>query len=199
MKKIIFLLLFLSTFSSAQIWTDTIPDWDHDNIANIKIQYSRDWVHMDHGGSYPKNNDAMAVYQFWGQGIDVYTELMHHHEAYIVNIDGVDIDTVNVKDDRNLVDKLTFSARDLSYDNHILELRRYQGYFVINKLIKFVDCNPYPPAGEEGPPKPELPIPPDLPCIPDTVFVPKPYPVYDTIYLHPKYFFLPDSIAFEIK
>ena len=192
MKKIVFLILIISQLAQAQIWTDTIPDCDHNNIANIKIQYSGDWVHMSHGGSYPENDDARAVYQFWGQGIDIYTELMHHHEAYIVNIDGVDIDTVNVKDDRNLVDELTFSDRDLSYDNHILELRRYQGYFVINKLVKFVDCSPWPP-------KPESPIPPDLPCIPDTVFVPVPYPIYDTIYLQPTYYFLPDSIAFEIK
>ncbi len=152
--KITFLMVLLAVQAFSQVWTDTIPDWDHTNIANIKIQYSGDWVHMNNKnadgsiqtGSYPKNNDARAVYKFWGFGIDIYTELMHHHEAYIVNIDGVDIDTVNVKDDRNLVDQLTFSVRNLGYSNHILELRRYQGYFVLNSLVKWVDSSPYPPA-----------------------------------------------------
>lgn len=159
MKGYIILFVLISHFSSAQIWTDTIPDWDHNDISKIKIEYSGDWVHMTNKpGSYPQNSEAKAVYNFWGHQINVYTELMRNHSYYIVDIDGR-ADTVNVSDDRNLVDQLTWSSGLLNYGNHVLELRG--GLFVLNKLIKFVDSNPYPPDS----------ITTLEPCLSDTVYI----------------------------
>ena len=163
------------------IWTDTIPDWDHHNKSNIKIEYKGEWMHMTKKpGSYPMSSQATATYRFWGHRIDIYTELMQHHSYYIVNLDGVDIDTVHVRDSRNLVDRLTWSMDTLSYDNHVLMLRSNKhGGFVLNKLVKWVDSNPRPPDPEDPPEPPG-------PCIPDTV------------YLQPKYYLVTDSIAFEV-
>ena len=192
MKKILFIILLISSNLSAQIWTDTIPDWDHTNIANIKIQYSGDWAHMKaKPGSYPRSNDATALYKGWMQRIDIYTEIAPHHTFYIINRNGVDIDTIYVsgpyqKSVKTASLQLPYRGEWFRW-NHNIELRG--GLFVLDYLVKFVDSNPNPPVD---------PIPP-VDCIPDTVYVPKPYPVYDTVYLQPKYYFLPDSLAFEIK
>lgn len=140
MPLVLAMILFISN-SRAQIWTDTILGWDND-YSKTKVEYYGDWIHMNNGGSYPNDDESTAVYRFWGFGIDIYTERMHHHSAYIVNIDGIDLDTVNVKDDRDQINIRTYFNHKLKYGNHILTLRRLNGYFVLNQLVKYVDSDP---------------------------------------------------------
>jgi hypothetical protein len=134
-------LLFLPLNLFGQIWTDTIPDWS-DNLAEIKINYVGDWNHMSKGGSYPEQNSAKLFYEFWGFGIDIYTELMPHHSYYILDIDG-DVDTIHVQDSRELVDQRTYFNHRLPYGNHKLSMRG--GLFVLNKFVKYVDSSPVQP------------------------------------------------------
>jgi len=148
MKTILLLLLPFNIF--AQTWTDTIPDWDHIEKANIKIQYSGDWTHMTEKiGSYPDSDSSIALYRFWGQGIDIYTEVARHHSYYIVKLDGVDLDTINVSGP-NQKTVMTFSIDSLSYNkltgyNHDLEIRSNKACgFVLDYFIKHVDSNPWP-------------------------------------------------------
>ena len=133
-----------------EVWTYTIPDWDFNDAANIKIQYSGNWVHMKPGGSYPDiwkpDGGGTAKYEFWGFGIAVYTELMNHHAGYIIDIDGVK-DTIRTQDNRDLKDQLTYLNQDLPYGNHTVTFSslRTDSTFVINKLIKWVDASPVEP------------------------------------------------------
>ena len=99
--------------TSSEIWSDTIPDWDFDNIENRKIQYTGEWKHMSDSidgktGSFPFNDQSIAYYHAWMFGFDIYAELMEHHNKVIVSVDGVDLNTINVKDDRNLMDQLIY-------------------------------------------------------------------------------------------
>ena len=167
---------------SAEVWSDTILNDD-----NLMVYYG-EWTHMNNPqsdgsiqtGSYPNNDESYVfcgddIAGVWMFGFDIYTELSDGHEAYIVEVDGIDIDTVNVKDSRNSANHLTYSVRfeqreNYQRKNYKIRLRRYGGYFVLNKIVRWGDHIP----GGTIPP-----IDPPIDCIPDTVYSVK----IDTIYL----------------
>lgn len=134
-----------------------------------QIEYLGNWKHMGHGGSYNINETSRldtARFAFWGYGVQVRTELMSHHKAYQVIIDGEFIESVNVQNDVNTVKNLTYSTMELKPlttddHNHVIELVPDGGYFVLNSLTihYFVD-----------------PTPDD--CISDTLYLPS-----DTVYI----------------
>ncbi len=186
MKGYIILLVLISHFSYAQIWTDTIPGWDHSNIANIKIEYSGDWVHMQPDGSYPDGENCTATYKFWGQGIDIYTE-EKNHDYYTVTLDGI-TDTVKLHGE-NIDNSLTYSRRNLSYSNHTVILSGPRYGFVLNYLVKFVDSSPYPSDS----------IPPLEPCKPDTIYITNTVEIikWDTVRITDT-LYLPSEIIYKL-
>ena len=115
-----------------------------DSINYHQIEYIGNWVHMDKGGSYANTQSDTARYTFWGYGVEVRTELMQHHKAYQLLIDGNFIESINVKDTSNTANNLTYSNMELETGNHILELIPDGGYFVLNSLTihYFVDPTP---------------------------------------------------------
>lgn len=191
MKTLILLLIPLNLF--AQIWSDTIPDWDHNNIANIHIEYIGDWVHMKPDGSYPNADNCKAIYRGWLHGIDVYTEEFSNHNYFDISIDG-NTERVMIDKTANKANSLTYSNHDLEYGNHVIEFSAPRYSFVLNSLIKYVDSSPHEPDS--------IPI---EPCVSDTimievfVYVYDTTYLYDTIYLEPRYFIKADSLYFEIK
>ena len=144
--------------SKAEIWFDTIYDWNNRGLpfphTNIRIEYqdSAQWAHMKNirpdgtiqYGSFPKINTITASYSFWGFGIEIFTEYATHHTGYIVNLDGIDVDTVITKGP-NRFDVKTWYCHKLPYGNHTLQIRSAGtggGNFVLDKLVTLVDSAP---------------------------------------------------------
>ena len=162
-----------------------------------QIEYIGNWIHMNNlqpdesiqTGSYANTENDTARYEFWGYGIQVRTELIDHHKAYQVIIDGEFIESINVENPVNTTHNLTYSNMKLQPvrpgdHNHVIELVPDGGYFVLNTLTihYFVD------------PKP------DEDCIPDTIYLPSNC-IPDTIkiYYQPKIFIKADSLYLELK
>ena len=109
-----------------------------------QIEYIGNWVHMSKGGSYANNASDTARFAFWGYGVQVRTELMSGHKAYQVIIDGEFIESVNVENDVNTVNNLTYSSMELSTGNHVIELVPDGGYFVLNSMTIHYYVDPAP-------------------------------------------------------
>ena len=158
MKGYIILLVLISHFSHAQIWTDTIK-WN-----DFNLQVDGPWLDKDYGLIADKNNKGEKIqYVFWGFGIDIYTYQDAHHGGYILKINDVLIDTIDCSaDNRNIF--MRYSNHQLAYTNNKVEIIPYPDNktFVFRKFAKFVDSSPYPPDS----------IPPLEPCKPDTVYLP---------------------------
>jgi hypothetical protein len=154
-----------------------------------QIEYIGNWTHMDKGGSYAHTNQDTARYAFWGYGIQIRTELMSHHSAYKIFIDGKFIESVNVKNPINTSHNLTYSNMELSTGNHILELIPDGGYFVLNTLTihYYVD------------PTPDIPYICDTVYIVDTLYIVDMIHIIDTVYLKPKIFVKVDSIIYDLN
>ena len=165
-----------------------------DTLGNYhQIEYIGNWKHMSNGGSYANRNIDTARFEFWGYGVQIRTELMHHHKVYQVLIDGEFIESVNVKNPVNTTHNLTYSNMGLVTGNHVLELVPDGGYFVLNTLTihYYVD------------PTPELPcdtiyIPSDTVMVYDTVYISS-ATIYKTIFLQPKVFIEADSIIYVLE
>ena len=139
--KYLLLLIPLQVFG--QSWTNEIPDWDHENIANIKIHYVGDWVHMTNGGSYNKVQDTYLEYAFIGYEIHVFTERADHHGGYIVSIDHIDIDTVITNNDNFIKNYKTWFMEWEVQRNHIIKLRPLDNRpFVLDKFVTFTNSDP---------------------------------------------------------
>ncbi len=195
--KILIILLFLFSCTTQDNTLLSISEKEKSSYVVLnrpafpddyhQIEYIGDWTHMNHKpGSYANTKNDTARFVFWGYGIQIRTELMRHHKAYQVIIDGKYIESINVENPINTTHNLTYSNMDLTTGNHIMELVPDSGYFVLNTLTihYFVD------------PKP------DEDCIPDTVYLPSdPVIIYrfkpDTLDL--KIFILEDSLYFELK
>ena len=109
-----------------------------------QIEYVGDWIHMDKGGSFANTLNDTARFSFWGYGVQIRTELMSHHKAYQVIIDGEFIESINVEYPNNTVNNLTYSNMELSTGNHIIELVPDGGYFVLNSLTIHYFIDPIP-------------------------------------------------------
>ena len=109
-----------------------------------QIEYLGNWIHMSHGGSYANDLIDTARFAFWGYGVQIRTELMNHHKAYQVIIDGKFIESVNVENDVNTVKNLTYSNMELNTGNHVIELVPDGGYFVLNSLTIHYYIDPTP-------------------------------------------------------
>ena len=122
-----------------------------------QIEYIGNWVHMNNvnpdgsiqTGSFASSESDTAKFGFWGYGIQIRTELMEHHEAYKVFIDGKFIQSVNVKNAVNTTHNLTYSFMELkpltpNDHNHVLELVPDGGYFVLNTLTIHYYVDPTP-------------------------------------------------------
>ena len=130
-----------------------------------QIEYIGNWKHMGHGGSYNIDKTSRldtARFAFWGYGVQIRTELMSHHKAYQVIIDGEFIESINVQNDVNTVKNLTYSNMELSTGNHIIELVPDGGYFVLNSLTIHYYVDPTPDD-----------------CVSDTVYIDR----LDTIFI----------------
>lgn len=148
-----------------------------------QIEYVGDWKHMSHGGSYNINELSKldtARFEFWGYGVQVRTELMSHHKAYQVIIDGKFIENINVKNDVNTLHNLTYSNMELSTGNHVIELVPDGGYFVLNSLTIHYYVDPTPNEC-------------DTVYVHDTIFV----NTIDTVFIEKVNWI--DSIRWEVK
>jgi len=173
MRRYIIFLLFLPHLCYSQHWIDSVT------VDHFSVQKEGSWVHMSGGGSYPetwKPGPHSMTYRTICYQLEVFTEKSDHHGAYIVNINGVDIDTINVKKATPEKDLRTWVAIWPTQENRTINLRPYGGTFVIDKIVRWVSGNPdYIPPGTE-------------PC--DSIYIPK----IDTVFLTPKYYFLPDTL-----
>lgn len=136
-----------------------------------QIEYLGNWVHMDKGGSFANTLNDTARFEFWGYGVQIRTELMDHHKAYQVIIDGKYIESINVQHPNNTVNNLTYSNMELSTGNHIIELVPDGGYFVLNSLTIHYFVDPTPNVCDT------VYLPGDTIRISDTVYLP-----IDTVY-----------------
>ena len=119
-----------------------------------QIDYTGNWTHMtieEHGktGSYAGTSQDTARFSFWGYGVQIRTELMERHRKFIVIIDAVVMDTIDVQNPINTTHNLVYSYMELkplkpADHNHVLELVPYGGFFVLNTLTihYYVDPNP---------------------------------------------------------
>lgn len=146
MKLLLLILLPIQLF--AQVWTDTV--YHYDNLGGIR--YYGEWLDRDYGKIADKRTkDSEMFYRAWLGGFDLYTYVDGHHSGYWINVDGEQT-YVNLTEDQREV-KVTFSVRNLSYDNHNIRIiPDTEGTFIFVKLVKFVDSSPI-----------------NLPCI-DTIF-----------------------------
>lgn len=173
------LLAFLPLGTCAQSsFQTTRYDWDYEKNTPNPIQYHGAWVHMnqtrDDGtlqrGSYPTQFGISELgYAFWAQSIEIWTEITPSHAYYIINLDGVDIDTVSTRGPFQAT-ALTYKIDSLSYSensgyNHMIRLRGPAYGFVFQKFVTDTNHNPYPPGTT-------------IPPIPPDTITPQP-PVYE--------------------
>ncbi len=147
--KLIFIVALLVWFTAStctsQIWIDTVYT-QTDNVMSRQLQFYGEWRHMTNKvGSYPLEKGAYAYYKGWFFGVSIFTEREKRHADYIVNVDGVDVDTVRVQKDVFDAERITWFNHHMSYGNHELRLRslRTDSVFVIKRLLVLVDSAPY--------------------------------------------------------
>lgn len=204
-----YILLFIPFTCFGQFWTDTI------RVNDTNVKKTGEWRAVQGTDRYfPGSDDAIIEYTAWMQRIEVYTETfgpeyqITDKTQYIVSINNIDVDTVDISGTQSTLNKLTFaynfSNRGSNNWNNSIKIRGKKFKYVINYMIKYVNYDPYYPRDT---------VECDTVFITDTLFIEKPIYIIDTVYipadtikipqdtvyLQPKIFIIADSIKFEIE
>ncbi len=175
------------------------------NWENNKIDYYGRWRGATLKGSpgdgckcsFSDQVGDSAVFNFFGTGIQLWGERNPHENTADIYIDGNKIATANQyqKEVGGNDQVLMYKVTDLGYGPHSIKVvvtgedtNATGNYFVIHNFVILDDREIDKPDVED--------------CEPDTIYIPEPYPVYDTIvHYQVRYdtLYIPSDTIREIK
>jgi hypothetical protein len=153
MKNLLYILLFLPLFGSAQHWTDTMTVKDF----NVEKSDMAKWTCMSKGGCYASNGEWIQ-YASIGYQFEIFTERANHHGRYkveVFNVLGVEnydwilsepiiIDTVNCNKPTFIKNYRTWVREFKTQRNRAIKITAIDSKpIVIDKIKVWVSSDPF--------------------------------------------------------